>query len=126
MNAGNGNLFMSGGFPENRWDELVAESIDPVDLDLSATHFGLGLWIRNNWIYPSPYSNIAHKLFIVGVRHPDDMSSIIINGYHRYLNDIPYRTPIQTRAFVGYAFIALIFSSSLVLIIIGKYKNKSK
>jgi hypothetical protein len=50
-------------------------------------HMGLGMWIRNNWIYQS--SNRITRLFVNnGLRHPDDMSQIIIIGYHYYLNGI--------------------------------------
>ena len=123
-NAGNGNLFKSGGFPDGRWDELIDEGFDPVDLDLSAAHFGLGLWIRNSWIYPSPYSNIASKLLMAGIRHPDDMSSIIVSGYYQYLNDLPYGIPIKASAIVAYSVIALILALSMAFLIVGKYKEK--
>ena len=123
-NAGNGNLFRSAGFPDNRWNELITEGLDPVDLDLFSTHFGLALWIRNEWIYPSPNSNIASKFLIAGVTHPDEMSSMIISGYYKYLNDMPYKITIQTKAVVSYVIAALIFTSSLALVVVGKYRKK--
>lgn len=61
-------------------------------------HFSLGMWIRNNWLYPlneeeeqafvkmfaddddSPYG-----FFVV---HPDSMSSIIIDSYQKYLKNL--------------------------------------
>lgn len=53
--------------------------------NLGKYHFGLGLWIRNNWIYPTP--NRISKIFIEnGIRHPDHISGYIITGYHYYLN----------------------------------------
>jgi hypothetical protein len=49
-------------------------------------HMGLGMWIRNNWIYPT--EDRIGKSFNdkCGKMHPDDMSQIIIEGYHYYLN----------------------------------------
>jgi len=122
-NAGNGNLFKISGFPDNRWNELIAEGFDPVDLDLSTTHFGLGLWIRNNWIYPSSRSNIGNRFIIAGIRHPDDISSQIITGYYLYLNGLSFAIHLTTKAIIKYAAISLIFISSIVIIIIGKRRN---
>jgi len=56
--------------------------------DLVLYHFSLGLWIRNNWIYPS--ADRISKVFLdKGINHPDDMSGYIIEGYYRYLNGLP-------------------------------------
>ena len=52
-------------------------------------HFGLGLWIRNNWLYPTN-SRLADLLFKAGIEHPDDMSTFILLGYHHYLNGEKY------------------------------------
>lgn len=51
---------------------------------LSGAHFGFGLWMRNNWGLwrGSRLSKYFNKL---GIYHPDDMSSIILVSYHRYL-----------------------------------------
>jgi len=57
--------------------------------DLIEYHFGLGTWIRNNWIYPA--NDRIEKVFLeAGFDHPDDMSQEIIVGYHYYLNGQPY------------------------------------
>jgi hypothetical protein len=50
-------------------------------------HMGLGMWIRNNWIKQTN-NRITKLLYDNGLRHPDDMSQIIIIGYHYYLNGI--------------------------------------
>lgn len=69
--------------------DAITQMEDTIDL-----HFGLGMWIRNNWIYPQ--SNEAVEallrqfddeadddmpLFI----HPDDYSSMILDSYQEYL-----------------------------------------
>lgn len=56
-------------------------------------HFGLGLWIRNNWIYPNKEEIIkAFRLYNEedGIRNallyiPDHLSDIILK---RYLNHV--------------------------------------
>jgi hypothetical protein len=49
------------------------------------SHFGLGLWMRNNWGLwkGSRLSTYFNKL---GITHPDDMSDIILKSYYRFLN----------------------------------------
>ena len=60
--------------------------------DLFDYHFTLGLWIRNNWIYP--LKRVDEKkfmeMFVEDKRsllyiHPDSMSSVIIEKYVEYL-----------------------------------------
>ncbi len=58
-------------------------------------HFSLGLWIRNNWIYPLDGEEIKSffKLFVEDGKssnplfnlHPDDQSSIVIKSYIKHL-----------------------------------------
>ena len=68
----------------------IVEMEDTVDM-----HFGLGMWIRNNWIYPQSQEEVEKllnqfddnnadndmPLFI----HPDDYSSTILDAYQEYL-----------------------------------------
>ena len=69
--------------------DAIAEMEDTIDL-----HFGLGMWIRNNWIYPQSDEAVEAllrqfdddadddmPLFI----HPDDYSSMILDAYQEYL-----------------------------------------
>lgn len=62
------------------------------DDDLFDYHLTLGLWIRNNWIYP--LNRVDEKtfmeMFVEDKRsllyiHPDSMSSVIIEKYVEYL-----------------------------------------
>ena len=50
----------------------------------TAQHFGLGLWIRNNWGLWAE-SRLYNHLRGLGLFHPDDMSSFLIESYCRYL-----------------------------------------
>lgn len=63
--------------------QQIAESEDMVDF-----HFGLGMWIRNCWIYTGERENLESLLkdlgeweFLTG----DMASSVILNAYQKYL-----------------------------------------
>ncbi len=61
--------------------------------DAVEAHFGLGMWLRNNWglwggdSCPLPAYFRAH-----GIHHPDDMSGLILDCYVQHLNgeDVDY------------------------------------
>ena len=69
--------------------QSILEMEDSIEL-----HFSLGMWIRNNWIYPQSQEEVEKllrqfddsgdedmPLFI----HPDDYSSTILDAYQEYL-----------------------------------------
>ena len=64
--------------------QAIIESKDVFEL-----HFSLGLWIRNNWLYPQSQEETEELLKDFGkdglFSHPDDQSSIIIEAYRKYL-----------------------------------------
>ncbi len=52
--------------------------------DITAWHFGIGSWLRNNWrLYAE--TNLPKSLVEMGMLHPDDMSKIILTSYVRQL-----------------------------------------
>ena len=57
--------------------------------DVDEFHFSLGLWIRNNWLYPQSQEETEELLKDFGEDplfcHPDDQSSIILKAYRKYL-----------------------------------------
>ena len=57
--------------------------------DVEEFHFTLGLWIRNNWLYPQSLEETEELLKDFGVDplfcHPDDLSSTILKEYRKYL-----------------------------------------
>jgi len=125
-NAGNGDLLrlrfdLDDDRFEELWSGIVEEGLDPVRADLGMLHSGLGRWIRSNWIYPSLRgipSFISLRFYLAGVMHFDDMSSEIITGYYRYLNDLPYRIPIQFGAIIACLVIgALILVPSVMFLV---------
>src|SRR5687768_8570679 len=64
-------------------------------------HFGLGLWIRNNWgLWRN--SRLKEHLQGLGLFHPDDMSGLILTSYHRHLNQEPLRVEEQVKEYLDY------------------------
>ena len=65
------------------------------------SHFGIGLWIRNNWgLWKG--SRLYNFFKINGVIHPDDMSGIILTSYHRELNGIEIQLEKQIKYYQDY------------------------
>jgi hypothetical protein len=58
-------------------------------------HLNLGMWIRNSWgLWGN--SRLAVYFNSMGIHHPDDMSMIILDSFHRHLNGRPVRLKEQT------------------------------
>lgn len=85
------------------------------DKVLGMAHFGLGMWLRNNWYlwwskklaeefkeknYPQDKPLLV-KMFNddMNIHHADDMSSIIILSYHRHLNNKPLELEKQIKRY---------------------------
>lgn len=49
-------------------------------------HHGFGMWMRNNWQLWGG-SRLSKYFNDLGIHHPDDMSGIILDSYHRHLNN---------------------------------------
>ena len=78
-------------------DEMLSQEDKNAIVEMEDTielHFTLGMWIRNNWIYPQDQKEVEKllrqfddeadddmPLFI----HPDDYSSTILDAYQEYL-----------------------------------------
>lgn len=62
---------------------------DSTEEERADYHFGLCMWIRNEWIHPT--NSPLYAYFVErGIEDPDAISSIIIEGYHAYLNGKSY------------------------------------
>ena len=60
-------------------------------------HFGLGMWMRNNWgLWKG--SRLRDYLAQLGFRHTDDMSGAIITCFWRHLNGLPIQLEEQAEA----------------------------
>jgi hypothetical protein len=71
-------------------DEFTAEA-----------HFGLGLWIRNNWALWKG-SRLYCFFKAKGISHPDDMSGIILTSYYRKLNNTDIKLDTQIEEYRKY------------------------
>jgi hypothetical protein len=49
------------------------------------SHFGLGMWIRNNWRLWRG-GKLANDLKSKGIFHPDEMSATILRCYYRQVH----------------------------------------
>ena len=68
--------------------ETILKIKSKPDSAMSEFHFSLGLWIRNNWKLWGG-SRLQLYFMDMGVRHPDDMSAIILCSFNRHLKGIP-------------------------------------
>ncbi|WP_139920451.1 DUF6794 domain-containing protein [Hymenobacter sp. DG01] len=75
-------------------DKMLAEPIkeqlrhpDP-EYGLAKFHFGLGLWMRNNWGLWGD-SRLQQYFEELNITHPDDMSGVLLKSYSDYLNGKP-------------------------------------
>ena len=52
----------------------------------SSSHFGLGMWIRNNW---QLWLDVPLKRYFDkrNITQPDEMSGLILGYYHQWLNN---------------------------------------
>lgn len=62
-------------------NEIKLQSEDDFTAD---AHFGFGMWMRNNWRLWGG-SRLSKYFNEKGIYHPDDMSGIILDSYHRHL-----------------------------------------
>ena len=71
-----------------KWSETDKNSFKnkPVNDAVGELHMGTGMAIRNSWGLWKGDSGISKYFRDLGVNHPDDISSIILTSFHRYLN----------------------------------------
>ena len=62
-------------------------------------HHGFGTWIRNDWGLWDEDSPLHKHFNTYGIKHADDMSSLIITSYHRYCNNRPIELIKQLEVF---------------------------
>jgi hypothetical protein len=64
-------------------------------------HRGFGMWMRNNWQLWGG-SRLSKYFNERGVYHPDDMSGIILDSYHRYLTGKEIKLEEQIKFYQDY------------------------
>jgi hypothetical protein len=68
------------------WTDSIKSQVRNMANDefTSSAHFGIGMWMRNNWRLWGG-SRLSKYFNDLGIFHPDDMSGIILTSYHRHL-----------------------------------------
>jgi len=61
---------------------------------LADAHFGMGMWMRNHWQMWGG-GPLAKHFNSLGIHHPDDMSSIVLESYWLRMHDCPIRLDEQ-------------------------------
>ena len=74
----------------------------PENEAVTELHFGTGMGIRNNWRLWKGDSGIAKYFRNFGINHPDDMSSIVLASFHRYLNKMDIKLEDQVKYYKDY------------------------
>lgn len=69
--------------------------------DMGKYHFGLGMWIRNNWCR-GKQGRMAKWFYEKGIHHRDDMSGIILRSFWRHLNSQPIELDEQIKHYQDY------------------------
>lgn len=68
---------------------------------LRGAHFGLGMWMRNNWgLWKG--KTLAKYFYSIGVYHPDDMSAVILASYYRELHGQDWKVDEQVQYYQDY------------------------
>ncbi len=68
---------------------------------VGSTHFGTGMWIRNNWGLWNG-DDLAEYFNSIGIYHPDDMSGIILKSYYRELHKQVWKLEEQVQYYQDY------------------------
>jgi hypothetical protein len=64
-------------------------------------HFGLGMWMRNNWgLWKG--SRLSKYFNSIGIYHPDDMTGIVFDSYHRQLTGNERKLNEQVKYYQNY------------------------
>jgi len=81
--------------------EELAEMKNGTEREMSQYHFGLGMWMRNNWgLWKG--GRLAKWFNDKGIQHPDDMSGIILDSFWRHLHSKPIELDKQIKHYQDY------------------------
>lgn len=68
---------------------------------LTVLHHGFGMYLRNNWGLWGK-SELTKHFNSLGIFHPDDMSSIILECFHQFINTKNYSVEEKTEYYINY------------------------
>lgn len=66
------------------------------------SHHGLGRWLRNNWGLWNKDTPLYQYFKTFGLWHADDMSSVILTSYHRFLNNVDINLNEQIKHYIEF------------------------
>lgn len=69
---------------------------------ISQSHHALGSEIRNEWGLWDPDSKLSKYFINLGLKHADDMSSVILTSYHRHINKKELDLDTQVKEFIEF------------------------
>ncbi|WP_303923383.1 DUF6794 domain-containing protein [Draconibacterium sediminis] len=81
------------------WNDSIKTEVSNMSEDefIGSSHFGIGLWIRNNWRLWGG-SRLSKYFNELGITHPDNMSGIVLTAYYRKLKN----QDIELRKLIDY------------------------
>lgn len=85
------------------WNDSIRTEISKMERDEFAgtAHFGIGLWMRNNWGLWSG-SRLSEYFNELGIDHPDDMSGIILDSYYSELTNTVFNLDSAIAYYIKY------------------------
>ncbi|MBW8684707.1 DUF6794 domain-containing protein [Chitinophaga rhizophila] len=85
------------------WSDSIRSNVKQLTEDQFSVraHHGFGMWIRNNWQLWAG-SRLSKYFNDKGIYHPDDMSGIILDSYHRRLNNRDIKLEDQIQHYLDY------------------------
>ncbi len=81
--------------------QLIEKMRSGTEDDMTEYHFGLGMWIRNNWGLWGD-SPLAKGFNDKGIKHADDMAGIILKSFWRSLNKKPLNLDGQIQHYLDF------------------------
>jgi hypothetical protein len=89
---------------QQKWAKDDMEKFKNESEEYAVAELGLapGMWIRNNWVYGNRNRALKKYFDSLGIRQPDDISSIILTSLHRTLNQKDIQLDKQVRQCQAY------------------------
>jgi len=86
---------------------LPAEDIEKIrkmddEKEMVRYHFGLGMRLRNEWGLWRGEGGLGKQLRELGLRHPDDMSTVVLESFWRHLHGKPLELEAKVRYYQEY------------------------
>lgn len=67
---------------------------------IAEAHFSVGRWLRNEWKLWKQEGKLFDWFDSLGLKHPDDMSGVILTSYYRYKKNQPIRLEEQVEHYI--------------------------